>query len=248
MKSILVLKFNQNLAKFWLNFVDTYNLIFFFENFFSNYNFFLRTTSTLTKTNSIFFFEQFCQLGFNVEKDFFFKSWNLSKTFFQFFKNWIKHFEQIWFLFYSSFSHQAKIFSNFNLSKILVSFIIWKGKGLTARKVFLKFLKKFKWKYGLPPLLIFTHAMLTVEPKVWVKEKKIAGRQYDIPIYISPSWSKWMAIRWLLQAAKKRKRASITESLAQEVWDACFKRGGAFSNKENLQLTLKRNKAYMRWL
>lgn len=131
---------------------------------------------------------------------------------------------------------------------MLFRFIIRKGKKLTARRVFLKFLKKFKKKYALPPLLIFTHALLMVEPKVWVKEKKIAGRQYDIPIYISSNRSKRIAIRWLLQAAKKRKRASITESLSQEVWDACFKKGGAFSNKENLHVVIKRNKSYMRWL
>jgi hypothetical protein len=42
-----------------------------------------------------------------------------------------------------------------------------------------------------------------------------------------------------LQAAKKRKRASITDSLALEVWDACFKRGVAYANKEAMTQLVK---------
>jgi len=48
-------------------------------------------------------------------------------------------------------------------------------------------LRKFKRKYNLPGLAIFAHAMLYIEPKVWLKEKKMAGRLYQIPIYISSS-------------------------------------------------------------
>jgi small subunit ribosomal protein S7 len=81
-----------------------------------------------------------------------------------------------------------------------------------------------------------------------LKKKKIAGKLYEIPIFISPSRSKWIAIRWLLEAAKKRKTASVSESLAQEVWDACLKRGLSFNNKETTHMTIKRNKAYLRWL
>ena len=81
----------------------------------------------------------------------------------------------------------------------------------------------------------------------WLKQKKIAGKLYEIPIYISSSRSKRIAVRWLLQAAKKWKRAGIVESLTQEVWDACLKWGGAFNNRENLHLTAKKNKAYLRW-
>lgn len=249
-KNFLKFCYDQQNFKFLLNYKINLigNFIFFFENIYCNYEIFFHTYNLIQKTNFFSFLENFSNVGKNLDKDFFYLSRNLTKTFFTFFKNRIKHYEQIRFLFYTSFSHQAKILNEFNVADVLFRFIIWKGKKLTAWRVFLKFLKKFKKWYSLPPLLIFTHALLMVEPKIWIKEKKIAGRQYDIPIYISSNRSKRIAIRWLLQAAKKWKWASITESLSQEVWDACFKKGGAFSNKENLHIIIKRNKSYMWWL
>ena len=148
---------------------------------------------------------------------------------------------------YTSLNQQLKMVEEINVAQVLFKYILRKGKKLTARMVFLKFLKNFKKTFALPALAIFVHALLYVEPKIWLKEKKIAGRVYEIPIYISSSWSKRIAIRWLLQAAKKRKWAGIVESLTQEVWDACLKWGGAFNNKEKIQLTAKKNKAYLRW-
>jgi small subunit ribosomal protein S7 len=148
-------------------------------------------------------------------------------------------------LFHASVTQNLKVIDEFNVARILFRYIIRKGEKFTARRVFLKFLKKFKKNYALPPLMIFAHALLFVEPKIWLKEKKIAGKVYQIPIYISPKRSKSIAIRWLLQAAKKRQTASITDSLAQEVWDACFKRGLAYNNKESLLVTAKKNKAYL---
>jgi ribosomal protein S7 len=55
----------------------------------------------------------------------------------------------------------------------------------------------------MPALAIFTHAVLKTEPKIWLKKKKIAGRLYEIPIFISSRRSKAIAIRWLLEYAKK---------------------------------------------
>ncbi len=251
LNNLSLLRFSTQVTKNFFYFYplgNKSNFLIFLENFYMNFKVFLEPISFFQKNNSMLYLEWFTALGLSTENDFLFWSKKLTKTFFQFFKNWIKTHEQVRFFFYTSFSHQVHVLEDFNVADTLFKFMIRRGKWLTARRVFLKFLKKFKKKYGLPPLMIFTHAMLMVEPKVWIKEKKIAGKQYDIPIYISADRSKRIAIRWLLQSAKKRKRASITESLAQEVWDACFKMGGAFSNKENLHMVIRRNKAYMRWL
>lgn len=226
---------------------DFVGLFYLMEICFLNYDIFSFNRTLITRSLSFYFLENFVNNS-NAIKNVFPLGWGLTKTFFVFLKKWIKTYEMIWFFTYTSFSQQVKLVDKFNVPDIFFWYIIWKGKKLTARTVFLKFLKKFKKKYNLPGLAVFAHAMLFIEPKVWLKEKKMAGRVYEIPIYISSSWSKWIAIRWLLQAAKKRKWASIVDSLAQEVWDACFKRGAAFNNKETVQQTVKRNKAYLRWL
>jgi len=107
--------------------------------------------------------------------------------FFVFLRNRIRHYDNVKLLLFKSFNQQVNLDDDINVADILFKYIIRKGKKLTARIVFLKFLKKFKKKYALPGLAIFTHALLSVEPRIWLKKKKIAGRVYEIPIYISAS-------------------------------------------------------------
>ncbi len=238
--------FKMNMDKFSSSYTFPYKF-FFIEFVFSDFDILMASENILNWSILSVFLENFSLSNGKISNEIFPLSRTVTKTFFIFLWNWIKHYESMWNLLYTSFSQQVKIIEDINVPDMLFRYIIRKGKKLTARTVFFKFLKKFKKKYSLPGLAIFTHAMLMVEPNVWLKKKKIAGRLYEIPIYISSNRSKCIAIRWLLQAAKKWKRASITESLSQEVWDACFKKGGAFANKELVQLTVKRNKAYLRW-
>lgn len=234
-----------NLSSTFFEYPYTYQLI---ETCFAAYNIFLYARALLDWPLCLTFLDNFTLTGNKVIQNVFPLGWSLQRNFYFFLKKRIESYERVRYLLYTSFSQQVKMVDKINVPDVLFKYIIWKGKKLTAWTVFLKFLRKFKRKYNLPGLAIFAHAMLYIEPKVWLKEKKMAGRLYQIPIYISSSWSCWIAIWWLLQAAKKWKWASITDSLAQEVWDACFKRGAAFNNKEVVQQTVKRNKAYLRWL
>lgn len=237
--------FLPNINKNYFNLTYYFLLI---DFFFKNFNLYLKTKVFFSKPIVLTFFENFSKIGILSSKNSFPDSHTLSTTFFSFLKTWIKYFENIWYLLYTSFPQQIKIIEEINVANTLFKFILRKGKKLTARSVFLWFLKKFKKKYALPALPIFVHALLFIEPKVWLKKKKIAGKLYEIPIFISPSRSKRIAIRWLLEAANKRKTASVSDSLAQEVWDACLKWGLSFNNWEVTHMTIKWNKAYLRWL
>jgi len=157
------------------------------ETFYGNFDLFLNTKNYLSKPNMLIFLEKFSLNGNLHTKKSFFDSKKLSQTFFIFLRNRVKYYENIRFLLYTSFSQQVKMIEEINVAQILFKYIIRKGKKLTARMVFLNFLKRFKRKYALPALAIFVHALLCVEPKIWLKEKKIAGRVYEIPIYISSS-------------------------------------------------------------
>jgi small subunit ribosomal protein S7 len=223
-------------------------LLFFIELLYTNFDSVINLKDTSAISLQHHFFKSFSFSGLKSTQYFYLLSHNFTMRFFVFLRNRIRHYDNVKLLLFKSFNQQVNLDDDINVADVLFKYIIRKGKKLTARIVFLKFLRKFKKKYALPGLAIFTHALLSVEPRIWLKKKKIAGRVYEIPIYISASWSKRIAVRWLLQAAKKRKRASITDSLALEVWDACFRRGGAYNNKESTQLLAHWNKAYLRWL
>lgn len=159
----------------------------------------------------------------------------------------IQNYKNITNLLSQSFTQQLDVYVNINLINMLFKFLIKWGKKLSARKVFIKFITQFKKKYKMPALAIFTHAVLRLEPKIWLKKKKIAGWIYEIPIFISSWWSKAIAIRWLLTYAKKWQKYNFSDSLSQEIWDACFNWGLSFNAKTVIHTTAKRNKSYMWW-
>jgi hypothetical protein len=172
------------------NYVNLSKYFLLLEFFFKNFYLYLQTNKIFSKPLTLTFFEKFSKLGLKVDKTSFPDPYSLSNTFFFFLKSRVKHYENIRYLLYTSFSQQIKIIEDINVANTLFKFILRKGKKLTARGVFLRFLKKFKKKYALPALPIFVHALLFIEPKVWLKKKKIAGKLYEIPIFISPSRSK----------------------------------------------------------
>ena len=237
--------FSNNFTDKWnLKFLN-YDFITTFSKIHSDFYILLHRNNILLNTplQSFFIFlneKLWVRRFFGTERKNFEKFFFLQKQTMQNYKNLNS-------LLYSSFSQQLDVNVSLNLSNLLFWYLIKKGKKLIARKVFLKFLYRFKEKYKMPALVIFAHAVLKLEPKVWLKKKRIAGWIYEIPIFISSWWSKAIAIRWLLQYAKKWQQYSIADSLSQEIWDCCLNRGSSISAWNLVHATAKRNKSYMRW-
>lgn len=148
----------------------------------------------------------------------------------------------------SSFGRQISLSVETNLIKALFFAMVKNGKYLTAWKTFFKFLKTFWRVYKIPTIAIFTHSVLLLEPGVWLKKKKVAGKIYEIPIYISSFWSQSIAIWWLLKAAWKRNQIGFSKALVDEIWDSCFGRGSSYSQKKNLHIAVKKGQSYSWWL
>ena len=206
----------------------------------------LSNNNNLIKTNNIIFCLDLLKTSF-FSKLIFNKTFLDIETIFLKKKNFLEKNSNMWILLKSSFIKQLSGLTHLNMAKILVVNLTRNGKKLKAWKLFIRFLKIFQRKYNLPGLLFFIHAVLLIEPKIWIKKKKIAGKIYEIPIYISSKWSKSIAVRWLISAAKKWKKSNFADSLAKEVWDASFSRGLANSYKEQIHLTAKKNKAFLWW-
>ena len=196
---------------------------------FNNFLFSLSTLKSNFFTSSIF------NTTFNSLEDFFFWKKRLLL--------WAQILQtQLW----TSFQVQLSGLQNHNIAKMLMFILVKNGKKLKARKLFFNFLLYFQKKYNLPGLIFFIHAILILEPKVWLKKKKIAGKIYEIPIYISSRRSKSIAIWWLLLAAKKKK-TNLAEGLATEVLNVAFSKGLSISYWDALHSTVLKNKALLRW-
>lgn len=222
------------------------NYLFVLNQFLNSKYFIFSNLINILQQKNLIFFINFFKTTFYTNKIFYLKNFNINNFFFKKKKllNWaliIKKLLKI------SFQKQLTSLKSLNISNLLYFSLIKNGKKLKAWKILFKFLKFFHDKYNLPGMLFLIHSILILEPKIWIKKKKIAGKIYEIPIFISSKWSKTIAVRWLILAAKKWKKSNFSESLANEVWDVAFNWGLAINYKETIQNIAKKNKAFLRW-
>lgn len=100
------------------------------------------------------------------------------------------------------------------------------------------------------PLQVFEAAVENVQPVLEVKSRRVGGSNYQIPIEVKPERRRALAIRWLIDFARKRSSGrSIMERLAAELNDASQRRGSAFRKKEEIHKMAEANKAFAhyRW-
>ncbi len=96
---------------------------------------------------------------------------------------------------------------------------------------------------------VLKQALENVKPVVEVKSRRVGGATYQIPIEIRPIRRQTLAMRWLIDAARKRSEKSMAHRLAHELMDAAENRGTAVKKKEDTHRMAEANKAFShyRW-
>lgn len=98
-------------------------------------------------------------------------------------------------------------------------------------------------------LRAFQKALDNVSPMVEVKSRRVGGATYQIPIEVPPERRLSLAMRWLVEAARKRSEKGMALRLAGELFDAVLGRGEAFKKREDVYRMAKANQAFAhyRW-
>ncbi len=94
------------------------------------------------------------------------------------------------------------------------------------------------------PLDIFYQALENIRPVVEVKSRRVGGATYQVPVEVRPSRRNALAMRWLVESARKRGEKSMTQSLAGELMDAADNRGAAARKKDEVHRMAEANKAF----
>lgn len=108
---------------------------------------------------------------------------------------------------------------------------------------------KNTWKFLFIKLL-FLQAIENVQPNVEVRNVKISGRKYQVPYIIHRKRQQFLAMRWIIDFAKKRKKASnmfFSECLALELFDALRKSGKVKQKRDMIHQQAESNRAYIRF-
>ncbi|HED63977.1 MAG TPA: 30S ribosomal protein S7 [Planctomycetes bacterium] len=91
---------------------------------------------------------------------------------------------------------------------------------------------------------IFTRAIDNIRPSVEVRSKRVGGSNYQIPREVKKNRQQSLAIRWLVDNARKKKGKPMRERLCEEIVDAYNGQGASVSWKENVHKMAEANKAY----
>ena len=79
---------------------------------------------------------------------------------------------------------------------------------------------------------------------VEVKARRVGGANYQVPIEIRAERRQTLAIRWLVDAARKRSEREMAARLAGELVDAFNNTGSAVKKKEDTHRMAEANKAF----
>ena len=123
------------------------------------------------------------------------------------------------------------------------------GKKSVAEGIAYGALGRVEQRLRRPPVEVFHEALDNVKPSVEVRSRRVGGATYQVPVEVRPERRRALAIRWLVNAARKRGEHTMTEKLAGELLDASNNRGTAVKKREDTHKMADANKAFShyRW-
>jgi small subunit ribosomal protein S7 len=123
------------------------------------------------------------------------------------------------------------------------------GKKSVAEKVVYGALDQVVDKTKSDPLEALTKALDNVRPMVEVKSRRVGGATYQVPVEVRADRRNTLAMRWVIDAARKRSEKSMDRRLAGEIMDAVESRGAAVKKREDVHRMADANKAFShyRW-
>ncbi|MEZ5826557.1 MAG: 30S ribosomal protein S7 [Geminicoccaceae bacterium] len=123
------------------------------------------------------------------------------------------------------------------------------GKRSVAEKIVYGAFDKMQSRAGRDPVEMFHEAMDNVKPTLEVRSRRVGGATYQVPVEVRPERRQALAIRWLIQTARKRSEKTMTDRLAGELLDAANGRGAAFKKREDTLRMAEANRAFShyRW-
>lgn len=139
-------------------------------------------------------------------------------------------------------------FGDVTLAKF-INVLMLDGKKSVAERIVYGALDQVAAKSRENALELFNRALDNVRPAVEVKSRRVGGATYQVPVEVRPRRRTALAMRWLVDAARKRGEKSMGARLAGEVLDAAESRGTAVKKREDTHRMAEANKAFShyRW-
>jgi len=130
-----------------------------------------------------------------------------------------------------------------------VNMVMKDGKKSVAERIVYGAIDEIESRGHAEPIVVIERALEHVAPTVEVKSRRVGGATYQVPVEVRPRRRQTLAMRWVIDFARKRGEKSMPKRLAGELLDAAEERGNAVKKREDVHRMAEANKAFAhyRW-
>ncbi len=131
----------------------------------------------------------------------------------------------------------------------LINRIMLNGKKSTAEQIVYRALETLAQRTKKPGLEVLEQAVRNVTPIIEVRPRRVGGATYQVPMEIREDRRLALALRWLIQYARKRPGKSMADKLSGELLDAFNNQGNTIKKREDTHKMAEANRAFAhyRW-
>jgi small subunit ribosomal protein S7 len=125
-----------------------------------------------------------------------------------------------------------------------VNNLMERGKKSLATRIVYEALDTLADRTKRPAMEVFEDALKNATPLVEVKPRRVGGATYQIPVEISANRRMALAMRWLIDSARKRSGRDMAARLAGELMDAARNEGNTVKKREDTHRMAEANQAF----
>ncbi|MGE0748491.1 MAG: 30S ribosomal protein S7 [Rhodospirillales bacterium] len=130
-----------------------------------------------------------------------------------------------------------------------VNCLMYEGKKSAAETIVYGALDRMAQRTKQDAVKLFHDALNNVKPAVEVRSRRVGGATYQVPVEVRSDRRQALAIRWIIDTARKRSEHTMVDRLSNELLDAANNRGAAVKKREDTHRMADANKAFShyRW-
>ena len=138
---------------------------------------------------------------------------------------------------------------NSRLVQQVINKVMMDGKKSTAETITYEALDMLARKTGKEPVEALEQSIKTLTPVLEVRSRRVGGATYQVPVEVPARRARTLAVRWLVEFARRRREKSMAQRLANELADAGEQQGDAYKRKDDIYRMAQANKAFAhyRW-
>lgn len=143
--------------------------------------------------------------------------------------------------------HTIKPDSKYNSVKVtkFINHLMHDGKKSVAEKVVYDTFELIKEKEKIEnPMEVFDQALKNAAPVMEIRSRRVGGANYQVPVEVRMERRLFLAMTWILEAARNKKGQPMHIKLADEIILTSKGEGEAFKKRENVHKMAEANKAF----